>query len=260
MLPVPVVIRVTSTAQNLGARGVGFRLEPLHNAVTGNPVAMSATVRLNRNDALTIPLSDDAPRYFGEAFEVLELIGGRTDDLWLVTIYESQADGVGAPARILQPSNVIAKKKGFTAAESALSSTFWVPNANGLVQASSQTRAVPFDVTGFSSVLVSATCGLKADPAFPANMPMMRLIVEAAAGPDADAPENGTITMDLGGTGSGLLRIGGDEGTFLEESNENGVSRRYAWLRVGYQFFYSGAGSPTLQPNNTSSLYVVGLR
>jgi len=149
----PNVITISNTtAQTVGSNGLGFRLEPLTNAATGNPVDMKAAVRINRNDALIYRLTDDGPRYFSEPFEVLEIVGGTLGDQWLVTVFEGVADGVGAPGRVRRQPSIIAEKTSFASHE-VDGTTLYLPGANGSTQVAdinSEPRA--FDVSRFRAL------------------------------------------------------------------------------------------------------------
>jgi hypothetical protein len=262
MIPIPQVVRITNaTAQTIGARGYGFRLEPLTNAATGNPVQMAATVRLNRNAAMSFPISDDGARYYGEPFEVLELVDGNVDDRWLVTVYESQSDGVGAPARVKPQPAVIAAKSDFSVmGDYTYGQEYALPTVNGAVQAATLLPD-PFDVTEFTHLVLMARNEAVADEAAPGSAPNLHVEVVLLAGAESDV-QVGAVKLDVPVGQTGVIHLG--PGVVSSADVEGGgpkkaVSQRYPYVRVTYKFTDPAPGAEQ-QPDNNSEIRLVGMR
>lgn len=235
----PIIHTISNAqAQNIGARGVGFRLEPLTNAATGNPVAMAALVRLNRNDSMLFPLRDDGPRWVAEGFDCLELVGGALGDRWIVTVFETSLDGVGAPGRLYKPPSLLVDKTDF--GDLLAGDVYNLPNANGLAVAASLQDSVPIDCTRFSGVHVFA--GVAEASEFSLTVQLWFL-----GGPKAGAPVMGSASTLVrpGGRAQFVVSEGaagelaGAEGIYV------GVPLRPTWLvvRAGKVF-----GPPPVSP------------
>ncbi|MFE8599831.1 hypothetical protein [Archangium violaceum] len=258
-----VVVISNATAQVVGAGGMGFRLEPLTNQVTGNGVRMSVTIRLNRSDATVVTLRDDAPRYFAGPFEVLEILGGALGDRWLVTVFEAVGEGVGAPARVAAPEPLLLRKQGaWPAAESLPAVGYFLAGLNGRTAAGPDVATPPLDVSGWTHLSLSVKASLGKDPGQPTSNPRLRVIIQELDGPEATANEVWRFEFpDLPNGGFYRLDIG--PGLALppewnpDTDGANVELRRLTYVRVYYAITET---LPSFRPSSTSTISLRGAR
>lgn len=258
----PILVTVSNTsAQVVGAGGYGFRVEPLANVNTGNTVDMDVSVRLDRQVSKVYRLRDDAPRYFNEAFEVMELVGGRAGDQWLVTVFETPRDRVGAPGRVLERPDVLAFKGAWADSEWVYSTSYLLPNANGGVLAVQPVgpglQPPAFDVSRYTHVAVLAVC--EVDGAAAGAAPALEVDVQFVAGAEAGAPYLGSLTVGATPAQAGALLLGPGLGTDNNPDELTVVAAplRFPYFRVGYTFY--DRGGVARAGTNKSYIRVVGM-
>ncbi len=262
----PIAVTVSNThAQVVGAGGVGFRLEPLVNVQTGNPVAMAVTVRLDRQVWKVFPLTDDAPRHFAERFEVMEIVGGTLGDQWLVTVFDTAEDKVGAPARVQPKAVIIAEKTSFTASE-AVGGFFYLTGPRGGTEASTQgVPPPPFDVTRFRNLQLYCGALIDPDPAVPGSQPQMGVLLELHGGPapSPDFDELGATQVVVANRAQAVVYAGeavpADPGEVLEVETAT-LAVRPGWVRVGFAFSEAlGVSAPNRVVKSGTYIRLVGL-
>ncbi|ATB36286.1 hypothetical protein CYFUS_001700 [Cystobacter fuscus] len=254
------VVTISSVVQTVGAGGIGLRLEPLTNALTGNPVDMSATVRFNRNDSLVHVLEDDGARYFSEPFEVAELVGGRVGDRWRVTVFEGSADAVGGATRRRERSFLLANKVNFDGM--VKNNGYFLPSANGSVvdaAVSDGAWPAPFDVSRFRELHLYACASFTKDPAYPSSRPALQVGLNLLTGPDALADPIGGPMLELAGGERKVIVLGNDVATSrpsdLAVDGWVALKMRPAWLHVTLTFV-DLAGYAAANPTRGTPMYV----
>ncbi|QRN92837.1 hypothetical protein JRI60_26880 [Archangium violaceum] len=258
--PIDVTISDT-TAQKLSGPGRGFSLKPLTNAITGNPIPFSARVRLNADTNNVHVVEDDRALYFDGGFSQLELLGGTAGDRWHLNLMEYAGDSIsGGVTAMRSASPIIAQKSTWSAAELARNTVWYLPSVTGTVVKVSNTRPEPFDVSGYTHLVLFVTNDIAPDDATPGSSPVLEVLIEVAGAPNAstEAPY-GSFLHQVALGEQRMVFVGAGMAVNLEnEVPQSVILQRYPWVRLGYRVT-DGVNS-TLTSAGVSEVRLVGLR